>query len=93
MADYDALGHGYARGRCTDSRWMATIDDALGSAGTVVNVGAGTGSYEPSDRQVVAVEPSAVMLGQRPRVRHQPYAPSPRRCPSPTRPSTWLLRC
>jgi SAM-dependent methyltransferase len=66
VADYDALGHGYARGRCTDPRWMVAIENALGSAGTVVNVGAGTGSYEPPDRQVVAVEPSAVMLGQRP---------------------------
>lgn len=45
---------------------MDAIDAALGDAETVVNVGAGTGSYEPSGRRVVAVEPSSVMLSQRP---------------------------
>jgi SAM-dependent methyltransferase len=66
VADYDELGHDYARGRRTDPRWMVAIHEALGSADTVVNVGAGTGSYEPANRHVVAVEPSAVMLTQRP---------------------------
>lgn len=66
MAVYDELGHVYARGRRTDPRWMRAVHDALGPAATVVNVGAGTGSYEPRDRHVIAVEPSDVMLGQRP---------------------------
>jgi SAM-dependent methyltransferase len=64
--DYDRLGSEYARGRRTDQRWMTAIRHALGAARTVVNVGAGTGSYEPADRRVVAVEPSAVMISQRP---------------------------
>jgi SAM-dependent methyltransferase len=61
---YDRIGVGYALGRRTDPRWLAVILDALGDASSVVNVGAGTGSYE-SDRVVVAVEPSAEMIGQR----------------------------
>jgi SAM-dependent methyltransferase len=63
---YDRIGRGYAVGRRTDPRWMAAIEDALGGARTVVNVGAGTGSYEPPERRVVAVEPSVTMLEQRP---------------------------
>ena len=63
---YDAIGRGYARHRRPDPRLAAAIRDALGDAQTVVNVGAGTGSYEPEDRQVVAVEPSAEMIAQRP---------------------------
>jgi SAM-dependent methyltransferase len=61
---YDRIGVGYARGRRTDSRWMARILDAVGDARSVVNVGAGTGSYE-SDRVVLAVEPSTGMIRQR----------------------------
>ncbi len=64
--DYDAHGRGYARGRRTDPRIAARIEAALGEARTVVNVGAGTGSYEPRDRWVLAVEPSATMRGGRP---------------------------
>jgi SAM-dependent methyltransferase len=67
MTRYDRIGRTYATGRRTDRRWMAAIDAALGDARTVLNVGAGTGSYEPSDRDVVALEPSEVMIGQRPR--------------------------
>jgi SAM-dependent methyltransferase len=64
---YDRIGVDYAHGRRTDPRWMQAIQYALGDAASVVNVGAGTGSYEPCDRPVVAVEPSRVMIGQRPR--------------------------
>ena len=63
---YDTIGDGYAGGRGTDPRWMATLDAALGDARSVINVGAGTGSYEPADRDVMAVEPSRVMISQRP---------------------------
>lgn len=63
---YDSIGHGYAAGRRTDPAIAARIHAALGDAVSVLNVGAGTGSYEPSDRRVLAVEPSAVMRAQRP---------------------------
>ena len=65
-ARYDRIGHGYARTRREDPRFRARIHSALGDARSVVNVGAGTGAYEPDDRLVVAVEPSAVMSAQRP---------------------------
>lgn len=65
-ARYDRIGVGYARTRREDPRYRAAILRALGSARSVVNVGAGTGSYEPRDRRVIAVEPSRVMAGQRP---------------------------
>jgi SAM-dependent methyltransferase len=60
------IGSIYARHRRPDPRVAAQIDRALGDATAVVNVGAGTGSYEPPRRTVVAVEPSRVMIGQRP---------------------------
>ena len=63
---YDRIGEGYAQTRREDPRFAARIEAALGAARTVVNVGAGTGSYEPRDRHVVAVEPSDVMAAQRP---------------------------
>ena len=66
MALYDVIGAGYARQRRADARWEATIRRALGDARTVLNVGAGAGSYEPADRAVVAVEPSREMIAQRP---------------------------
>lgn len=65
-ASYDRLGRGYTARRVTDPRIAATIDAALGDARSVVNVGAGTGSYEPAGREVIAVEPSALMIAQRP---------------------------
>jgi SAM-dependent methyltransferase len=65
--DYDEHGGAYSRGRRTDPRIAARIHAALGDARTVLNVGAGTGSYEPHDRWVLAVEPSATMRAQRPR--------------------------
>lgn len=63
---YERIGHGYARTRREDPRLARRIHAALGDARTVVNVGAGSGSYEPRDRHVVAIEPSDVMAGQRP---------------------------
>lgn len=63
---YDRIGHGYAAHRRADPRIATALHAALGSAQTVVNVGAGTGGYEPHDRWVLAVEPSAVMVAQRP---------------------------
>ena len=65
--DYEKHGGGYASQRRTDPRIAALVHAALGSAQTVLNVGAGAGSYEPLDREVTAVEPSAVMRSQRPR--------------------------
>jgi hypothetical protein len=64
--DYEAGGAGYALYRRPDPRIEAYIRTALGNAETVVNVGAGAGSYEPHDREVTAVEPSATMRSQRP---------------------------
>jgi SAM-dependent methyltransferase len=63
---YDTIGATYTVTRRTEPRIAARIWPALGDARTVVNVGAGTGSYEPPDRHVVAVEPSALMRAQRP---------------------------
>ncbi len=64
--DYEALpAGGYAARRRADPRIGAMVHSALGSARTVLNVGAGAGSYEPADRYVVAVEPSAAMRAQR----------------------------
>jgi hypothetical protein len=57
---YDRIGRGYAQRRQPDRRIAARVAGALGDARTVVNVGAGAGSYEPQDRQVIAVEPSPV---------------------------------
>jgi SAM-dependent methyltransferase len=62
---YDRIGGRYREGRREDPRIAAAILAALGDAAPVVNVGAGAGSYEPRDRPIVAVEPSAVMLAQR----------------------------
>jgi len=64
--DYDTHGHGYAVQRRTDPRIAAMVHAALGTAKTVLNVGAGAGSYEPVDRHVTAVEPSETMRAQRP---------------------------
>ncbi|WP_213815162.1 class I SAM-dependent methyltransferase [Glaciihabitans sp. dw_435] len=65
-ANYAVIGEGYAKIRQPDPRIAAAILDALGDARTVLNVGAGAGSYEPTDREVTAVEPSASMRAQRP---------------------------
>jgi DNA-binding transcriptional MerR regulator len=63
---YDTIGSAYPATRRTEPRIAAKVWEALGDARTVLNVGAGTGSYEPPDRDVTAVEPSAVMREQRP---------------------------
>ncbi len=65
--DYEQYGRTYARHRQADPRVAARIHAALGDAKTVLNVGAGSGSYEPADRWVLAVEPSPTMRAQRPR--------------------------
>ena len=62
---YDSIGQGYRRYRQPDPKIGNAITRALGDARTVLNVGAGTGSYEPPDRPVIAVEPSRVMIQQR----------------------------
>ena len=64
-ARYDLIGAEYAATRREDPRIAALIHAALGDARPIVNVGAGAGSYEPRDRDVVAVEPSEVMIAQR----------------------------
>jgi SAM-dependent methyltransferase len=63
---YDTIGATYTATRHTEPRIAVRVWAALGDARTVLNVGAGTGSYEPTDRDVTAVEPSAVMRAQRP---------------------------
>ena len=63
--DYEANGAGYAVHRRPDPSIAALVHHALGEARTVVNVGAGAGSYEPEDRHVLAIEPSAAMRAQR----------------------------
>ncbi len=67
MELYDSIGHGYGGLRRQDPRIAERILSALGTSRSVVNVGAGAGSYEPRDRMVVAVEPSKVMIHQRSR--------------------------
>jgi SAM-dependent methyltransferase len=64
--DYDYHGHAYTTHRRTDPRIAARVHDALGSAEIILNVGAGAGSYEPTDGRVIPIEPSAVMRSQRP---------------------------
>ena len=63
---YDTIGAAYTVTRRTEPRIAGQVWAALGDAQTVLNVGAGTGSYEPPGRDVTAVEPSAVMRAQRP---------------------------
>ncbi len=66
LPEYDVIGVGYGSKRRPDPRLSAAISEAIGPAATILNVGAGAGSYEPSDRWVVALEPSGVMLVQHP---------------------------
>jgi SAM-dependent methyltransferase len=65
VARYDEIGRGYAEVRRPDPRIARQVERAIGVGASVVNVGAGTGSYEPAGT-VVAVEPSATMIAQRP---------------------------
>lgn len=67
MELYDTIGLGYQQRRQPDPRIAARILRALEDATSVVNVGAGAGSYEPRDRRLIAVEPSMVMIRQRAR--------------------------
>jgi SAM-dependent methyltransferase len=62
---YDTIGRGYAALRQPDPRIAAQIWSAIGDASRIVNVGAGTGSYENAGRDIVAIEPSEVMVSQR----------------------------
>jgi SAM-dependent methyltransferase len=63
---YDRIGTTYTSTRRPDRRIERAIHEALGDAHSVINVGAGAGGYEPTDREVLAVEPSPVMIAQRP---------------------------
>jgi len=65
-ATYDTIGRGYSEFRRAEPRIAARLEAALGDARTVLNVGAGAGSYEPASRGVTAVEPSETMIAQRP---------------------------
>lgn len=73
---YERFGAGYAQTRRTEPRIEASIREALGDVRSVANVGAGTGSYEPDDLQVVAIEPSRTMAAQRPPERPALIAPA-----------------
>ncbi|MDN5634396.1 MAG: SAM-dependent methyltransferase, partial [Brevibacterium sp.] len=64
-ADYAMIGSGYRQYRRPEPEFERAILTALGHARRVVNVGAGAGSYEPDNREVTAVEPSATMRAQR----------------------------
>lgn len=65
-AKYERIGAGYALQRRADPHVEAAIHACLGNGHSVVNVGAGAGSYEPKDRDVIAVEPAITMIRQRP---------------------------
>jgi hypothetical protein len=91
---YGTLGRGYDRHRRPDPVISGRILAALGDSASVLDVGAGTGSYEPRDRLVVAVEPSRVMIAQRALPARPPWcAASPRPCPSATPRSMPRWRC
>ena len=64
-AIYDDIGNNYSVTRCTDPKIAKQLYDELQGATRIVNIGAGTGSYEPENIELVAVEPSAVMISQR----------------------------
>jgi SAM-dependent methyltransferase len=63
---YDSIGRSYSSRRQSDPRVAAAIDGAIGGCASILNVGAGVGSYEPAFRTVVALEPSSTMIAQRP---------------------------
>lgn len=64
-AKYDRIGGDYAAARRPDPQIAVAVERALGNAETILNVGAGTGAYEPEERRTVAVEPSMTMIRQR----------------------------
>jgi SAM-dependent methyltransferase len=80
---YDRIGRGYAHARRADPRIADAIEQALGDAHDVLNVGAGTGSYEPAARRVLAVEPAAEMRAQRPPESAQCIAAAAEQLPLP----------
>jgi hypothetical protein len=86
-ANCGQLGVAYSRYRRPDPRIAAHILDAIGNARTVLNVGAGAGSYEPTDRDVTPVEPSAAMRAQRPPTLAEAVDATAERLPSRTTPS------
>ena len=79
--DYERHGSGYAQQRRADPRIEVLVHAALDDARTVLNVGAGAGSYEPTDRHVIAIEPSAAMRAQRPAHRVPAIAASAEQLP------------
>ena len=85
QALYDRIGVGYSEYRRPDERIANRIDGALGQARSVLNVGAGAGSYEPNSRFVLAVEPSAEMIRQRSGTAAQSIRASADRLPFPDR--------
>src|SRR4029453_6596931 len=76
---YDRIGHGYATSRRPDPRIAARVHAALAGCGSILNVGAGAGSYEPGDRPVVALEPARA--GRPPRGRGGAVADHDRAAP------------
>lgn len=78
---YDAIGRTYSSSRREEPRFAARIAAALGGARSVVNVGAGTGSYEPAGLRLLAVEPSAAMIAQRDAGAHPAVIASAERLP------------
>ena len=88
---YDTIGTTYTLTRSEEPRYMERILLALkATAQSVVNVGAGTGNYEPRDREVIAVEPSATMIGRTSRGGARVIQAAPR--PSHWRTPVWTLR-
>lgn len=80
-ARYDTIGRTYSGSRREDPRIAAAIEAALGDARTVVNVGAGTGSYEPDGVRLLAIEPSQAMIAQRPPGSHPAVLAAAERLP------------
>jgi len=66
IKDYDKLGTQYSRYRKPDAAIAAAILREIGDRQKILNIGAGVGAYEPENRNVVALEPSHVMISQRP---------------------------
>jgi SAM-dependent methyltransferase len=62
---YDAIGINYSVTRCTDPKIAKQLYAEFQGATRIVNIGAGTGSYEPDNVELVAVEPSSEMISQR----------------------------
>jgi hypothetical protein len=92
---YDQIGVDYASKRQPDPRWVVQIHQQFEGCRSLLNVGAGTGSYEPSSGTVVGVEPSQVMIRQRspsaaPAVRRPQFAVSRSNCLLRTELLTWV---